>query len=86
MVSTLARFESSEFLPVGPLSSLSYSAPADNEETLYRRFVDGCQIIPNYPVISERMLRSMVRLVEARIESYGRQFQHSLFVNVFFQL
>jgi hypothetical protein len=59
-----ARFESSEHLAVGGhLKALVYAAPVDSEEA--HRTVDACQTISNYPAIYERMLRSMVRRVEA---------------------
>jgi hypothetical protein len=53
MVSTLARFESSGFLPVGTTKTPLYAAPVDNEEAL--RTVDACQTIRNYPGVFERM-------------------------------
>jgi hypothetical protein len=65
MVSSLARFDSSGFLPVGTLKSLFYASPFDNEEALHHRIVDACQTIRNYPGIFERMRRSMMRRVEA---------------------
>jgi hypothetical protein len=42
MASTLARFESSGFLPVGTLKTLVYAAPVDNEEALHHCIVDAC--------------------------------------------
>jgi hypothetical protein len=71
MASTLARFESSGFLPVGTPNSFVYAAPVDNGEALHHRTVDGCQIIRNYPGIFERMRRSMMRRTEACIASHG---------------
>jgi hypothetical protein len=68
MASTLARFESSGFLPVRTPKSLVYAAPVDNEEPLQHRMVDACQTIRNYPDIFEWMWRSMMRRVEACIE------------------
>jgi hypothetical protein len=52
----------------GHLNTLVYAAPVDNEETFAHRIVDACQTIRNYPGIFDRMLRSMVRSVEACIE------------------
>jgi hypothetical protein len=78
MASTLATFESSGFLPVGAPKALVYAAPVDNEEALHHRIVDACQTIRNYPGIFERMRRSMMRRVEACIESYGGHFEHLL--------
>jgi hypothetical protein len=51
MASTLARFESSGFLPVGTPKTLLYASPVDNEEALHHRIVDVCQTIRNYPGI-----------------------------------
>jgi hypothetical protein len=77
MASTLATFESSEFLPVGTPKALVYAAPVDNEEALHIRIVDACQTIRNYSGIFERMRRSM-RRVEACIESHGDNSEHLL--------
>jgi hypothetical protein len=38
--------------------------------------VDACQTIRNYPGIFERMRRSMMRRVDACIESHGGHFEH----------
>jgi hypothetical protein len=54
------------------------ATPVDNEETHLRRIVDACQTIRNCPGISERMRRSMMRRVEACIESYGGHFERLL--------
>jgi hypothetical protein len=78
MVSTLARLESSGFRPVGTPKSFVYGAPVDNEEALHHRTVDACQTIRNYPGIFERMRWSMMRRVEACIESRGGHFEHLL--------
>jgi hypothetical protein len=51
MASTLARFESSGFLPVGTPKTPVYAAPVDNEEALHHRTVDACQTILNCPGI-----------------------------------
>jgi hypothetical protein len=58
----------------GHLKTLVYAAPVDNEEALHHRTVDACQNIRNYPGIFERMRRSMMRRVEACIESRGGNF------------
>jgi hypothetical protein len=42
MPSTVARFESSGFLPVGTPKTLVYAAPGDNEEAIHHRIVDAC--------------------------------------------
>jgi hypothetical protein len=63
MAYTLARFESSGFLPVGHLKTLVYAAPVDSEEALHHRVVDACQTNRDYRDIFERMLRSMMRSV-----------------------
>jgi hypothetical protein len=71
MASTLhARFESSEFLPVGT-PKFPCAAPVDSEEALQHRIVDACQTIRIYPGIFAWMRQSMVRHVEACIEFYG---------------
>jgi hypothetical protein len=67
MASTLAGFESSGFLPVG--------TPKNPEEVLHHCIVDACQTIRNYPSIFEWMRRSMMRRVEACIESRGGHFE-----------
>jgi hypothetical protein len=74
MASTLARFESSGFLP----KTVAYAAPVDNEMALHHPIVDACQSIRNYPGIFDRMRRSMMRRVEACIESHGGHFEHLL--------
>jgi hypothetical protein len=77
MASTLARFESSGFLPVTTLEALIYAAPVD-EEVLHHRTVDVCQTIRNYPGTFKRMWRPMMRRVEACVESHGENFVHLL--------
>jgi hypothetical protein len=84
MATTLARFESSGFLPVRTPKALVHAAPVDNEQALHHRIVDGCQTIRNYPDIFERMQWSMMRRVEACIESHGGNSEH--IINVLFQL
>jgi hypothetical protein len=51
-------------------------APVDNDEALDHRIVDACQTIRNYPGIFARMRRSLMRRVEARIESHEGHFEH----------
>jgi hypothetical protein len=53
-----------------------YAAPVDNEEALHRRTVDACQTIRNYPRISARMRRPVMRRGEVCIESHGGHFEH----------
>jgi hypothetical protein len=62
----------------GHLKILVYAAPVDNEDALYHCIVDACQSIRNYPDIFQRMRRSMMRRVEACVESYGGRFEHLL--------
>jgi hypothetical protein len=62
----------------GHLKTLVYAAPVDNEETLHHRTVDACQTIRNCSGISERTQRSMMRRVEACVESHGGHFEHLL--------
>jgi hypothetical protein len=76
MASTVAKLESSGFLPVGTPKTLVYAAPVDNEEASHHRIVDACQTIRNYPGIFKWMRRSMMRRVEVFIESHGRHFEH----------
>jgi hypothetical protein len=60
------------------LKPLVYAAPVDNEEALYHRIVDACQTMRNFPGIFEQMRRSMMRRVEACVESRGGHFEHLL--------
>jgi hypothetical protein len=62
----------------GHLKALVYVAPVDNEKALHHRNVDACQTIPNYPGIFERMRRSILRRVEACMESHGGNFEYLL--------
>jgi hypothetical protein len=55
-----------------------YAAPADSEKALHHRNVDACQTIRNYLGAFERMRRSMMRRVEAFIQSHGEHFEHLL--------
>jgi hypothetical protein len=45
MASMLAKFEFSEFLPVGHLKTLVYAAPVANEEALHHHILDACHTI-----------------------------------------
>jgi hypothetical protein len=74
MASTLARFDSSKFHLRGHLETFVCTAPVDNEEALHHRIVDACQTIRKCPGIFERVRRSMMRGVEACIESRGGHF------------
>jgi hypothetical protein len=56
----------------GHLKTLVSAAPVDNEVAL----VDACQTIRNYPGSFERMQRTMMRRVEACIESHGGHYGH----------
>jgi hypothetical protein len=67
-----------DFYLWGHLKTLVYADPVDNEEALHHRIVDVCQTICNYPGIFEQMRRSMMRRVEACIESHGGHFEHLL--------
>jgi hypothetical protein len=60
------------------LKTLVYAAPVENKEALHHRIVDGCQTIRNYPGIFEQIKRSMMRRVEACVESHGGHFEHLL--------
>jgi hypothetical protein len=46
---------------------------------LYHCTLDACQTIRNYPGIFERMRRSMMRRIEACIESDGVHFEHLMY-------
>jgi hypothetical protein len=84
MTSTLhARFESSGCLPVGTPEDLVYAVPVDNEAALHHCTVDSCQIICNYPGISERMWWSMMRHIEAGIQSHRGYSEYSLQMHSF---
>jgi hypothetical protein len=78
MASTHARFESSRFLPVGALITLVYATHVDNKEALHHHIVDVYQTIRLYPGIFGRMRRSVMRRVEACIESHGGKFEQLL--------
>jgi hypothetical protein len=67
-----------DFYLWGHLKSLVYATPVDNEEALHHRIVDACQTIRNFPGIFQRMRLSMMRRVEACIESRGGHFEHLL--------
>jgi hypothetical protein len=71
MASILARFESSEFLPMGNLNTLVYASPVDNEEAPHHRILDACPSIRNYPCISERMRLFMKRRVSRALNLKG---------------
>jgi hypothetical protein len=58
----------------GHLKALVYTAPVDNEDTHNH----ACQTICDYPAISERTRLSVVRSVQACIESHGGHFVHFL--------
>jgi hypothetical protein len=51
MASTLPRFESYGFVPVGTPKTLVYAAPVDKEKALHHRTVDACRTTSNYPGI-----------------------------------
>jgi hypothetical protein len=61
MASTIVRFESSAFLPVGTPKTPVCITPVDNEERLHHRIVDACQTVRNYPGVFQRTRRSMSR-------------------------
>jgi hypothetical protein len=67
-----------DFYMWGHVTTLVYAAPVDNEEALHHRIENACQTICNYPGIFERLLRSMMRRVEACIESHGGYFEYLL--------
>jgi hypothetical protein len=60
-----------DFYLWGHLNTLAYAAPVDIKEAPHHRIVDAYQTICNYPGIIERMLRSMMRRVQACIEPHG---------------
>jgi hypothetical protein len=78
MVSTLAKFESSGYLPVGTPKNPVYAAPVDNEEAFNHRIVDTCHDYPKLRGTFERMWKSMIIDVEACIEFHGGHFEHLL--------
>jgi hypothetical protein len=68
---TLATFEFPGFLRLWRHQKIPVHAdPVDKEETLHYRTVDACQTIRNYLGIFERMWLSMMRCVEACVESH----------------
>jgi hypothetical protein len=70
MAFTLVKSESYGCLPEGTSKIRCVCSSLGNEEPLHRRNVEACQTIHNYPGILERMLRSVMRRVEACIESH----------------
>jgi hypothetical protein len=64
-----------DFYLWGHLKTLVYAAPVDNEEALHL-IVDVCQSIRIYPGIFVQMRRSMMKRVEACIESHTGHFEH----------
>jgi hypothetical protein len=76
MASTLARFESSEFLPMGTPKTPCVTAPVDNEEAFHHRILNTCQTTCNNLGLFEWMWSSMTRRVEAWIESHGGYLEH----------
>jgi hypothetical protein len=60
------------------LKFLVYAAPIDNKEALHNRIVEACQTIRNFPGIFERMRWSMMKRVEACIESHSAHVEHLL--------
>jgi hypothetical protein len=67
-----------EFYLWGPLKTLVYAAPVDNEEALHHCSVDACRTTCNYPNIFEQMLQSMMRSVKVCTEYHGGHFEHLL--------
>jgi hypothetical protein len=59
----------------GHLKTRVYAGPVDNEEALHHRIMDACRTIRNCPSTFERMRRSMMRRVEACVESRGGHFE-----------
>jgi hypothetical protein len=58
----------------GHLNILVYAAPVDNEEALHHCIVSAYHTICNYCGMFEWMQQSMMRHVEACIESHGGLF------------
>jgi hypothetical protein len=67
-----------DFYPWGHLRAFVYTAPVDNKEALHHHLVDACQTVCNYPGIFEWLQWSMMRCVEACVESHGGHFEHLL--------
>jgi hypothetical protein len=67
-----------DFYLLGHQKSLVYAALLDKEEALHHCIVDACQTIRSYPGIFELMRRSMMRRVDACIESHGEYSEHLL--------
>jgi hypothetical protein len=72
-----------DFYLWGHLNILVYAPPVENQEALHHRIVDAYQTMHNYPGNFERMRRSMMRRVEACIDSHGWHFEH---INILSQL
>jgi hypothetical protein len=67
-----------DFYLWGHLKTLVCAVSVVNEEALHHRIVDASQTIRIYLGIFERMRRSMMRRVEACMESHGGHFEHLL--------
>jgi hypothetical protein len=65
-----------DFYLWGHLKTIVYATLVDCEETLHYLILDAPQTIRNYLGIFERMRRSIMRRVEACIESHGEHFEH----------
>jgi hypothetical protein len=74
MAFTLPKFESGFLL----WRHLVYVASVDNEEALHHPIVNVCQTIRHYLGIFKRMRRSMMRRIEACIETHGEHYEHLL--------
>jgi hypothetical protein len=67
-------FNPLDFYLWGHVKTLVYSDSVDNEKAAHHRIVDAWQTIRNF----EHMWRSMMRRVEACIESHGGHFKDLL--------
>ncbi|KYQ57749.1 hypothetical protein ALC60_03242 [Trachymyrmex zeteki] len=70
------RSKSSRFLSGGLLKFLVYGVPIANEDVMLRQLI--FDTIRNCPRIFERVRQSMIRCVQACVESNGRHFEHLL--------
>jgi hypothetical protein len=78
MASTLARFESSDFLPVETSKTpllIQLLLTTRGTSPSHCGYLSGC---PQLPGISERMRRSKMRRVGTCTEPHGGHFEHIL--------
>lgn len=66
------------FLSVEKLTTLAYSAPIANKETLHERIFYAYETFRNRPLTFEMLWKSMIRRVHVRIYTGGEKSVHLL--------